>query len=407
MSSHSAAKLRRKSSHLQSGVLVSFAMHLLFLLLITFLFLSFALPQVWLGSKYAGRLGSLAVLVFCAAGFIFAGIIYQRSSYKWTGSKYVAIAFLAMSSLLLYVIYPLANARNEIGRGSDSDEAIQIATRRLLSGLPPYDAVTFLDNPITPLPGALILYAPAQALLGHTVWMAPILLGLTFFLLSKADKGSLGPLIVVLGVSPLFWHSWVTGGDYIILGLLAFALAAFIVSTPRTSVIIVPTVLLGIASTSRPTMLLVITAVVLLEFAFGRTRRALLILTVTLSVAAIVVIPVYLWDPITFSPFHVTTKAGGTWSGVAAVVLSLVWQLCIFVIFLRYPGESRWPARNLALILGPAGLLMAIPPTLFFGDSIMLYYASFTTMLCPLAIPLALRLNRKAVRRLDSEHLGC
>lgn len=363
--------------------------------LITFLFFSFALPQIWIGSKYGGQVGILAVLFVCASGFALISATYRYATWRWANPYLVAPVFLALATLSLLLIHPLANARNDQGEGSDSDEAIRIATERLLSGLPPYAEATYLGNPITPLPGALLLYVPSQILMGSTLLMAPVLLGVTLMLLAKVDKKSLNPLVIALGVSPLFWQSWVTGGDYIVIGLLAFALGAYILSTQGLARLVVPSIFLGLTCASRPTMLLVTSAILLIGIAVARSCRALLAISISLITALIIVLPVYFWDPATFTPFHVVSKAGGTSTGVAAIVLSLAWQLIVFLALLRRRSSFRFATRNLALLLGPAGFLMAIPPALAISSTFMLYYASFTSMLCPLAIPVALHFIKK------------
>jgi hypothetical protein len=70
-------------------------------------------------------------------------------------------------------IYPKANIHTPM-RGSDRDDALLDATSALLRGEFPYSRPTYLGNPITPLPGALLLAVPfvlaGNAALANALW---------------------------------------------------------------------------------------------------------------------------------------------------------------------------------------------------------------------------------------------
>lgn len=56
-----------------------------------------------------------------------------------------------------------ARQHPRIGRGSDRDDALDVAVRRLAHLHNPYAARTNLGNPVSPLPGSLALAAPFVA----------------------------------------------------------------------------------------------------------------------------------------------------------------------------------------------------------------------------------------------------
>ena len=362
-------------------------------LIIVLLLASFLVPQLWLGEEYGARLGMIAVLISCVLGFVLSAATLRNSILRSMRPWLVATAFILLATVTLSVVYPIANARNTMGGGSDSDEAIQIAVQRLLSGLPPYAEATYLGNPITPMPGTLIMYSPAQLAFGSVVWMAPVLLGFTFLLLGKADGKSLKAIVVALLLSPLFWHNFVTGADYILTAILAFAASAYLIVSMSHPGRLLVAVVLGLACASRPTMLLFPFALLLLEGARGRSRRAVFTATIVGLTVVLVTLPVYLWEPESFTPFHFFWKTGGAGSGVIAVILALVWQLLIFALIRVRKLSPPLAVSGLALLLAPAGLLLVIPPALSYSP-FMLYYASFTSMLSPLAVPAALALCR-------------
>jgi hypothetical protein len=315
------------------------------------------------------------------------------------------------------VAYPLANSQNALGGGGDADEAIQIATSRLLAGLSPYAETTYLNNPITPLPGTLVLYAPAEVVLGATVWMSPILLAIAFLLLARASSIAMSALVFALALSPMFWQAWVTGSDYVILGLLAFAVGASLVASNRRASVLALSAFLGLVCASRPTMLLFVSGVFVIEASRGKWQRALTIATIAVLVGSVFTGTIYARDPETFTPFHVTSKSGGIIAGIAAVVLALGWQALVFFVLRQSRSAaggsrfSRWsvslePTGRLALVLGPAGFLMALPPAMSFGQWYHLFYASFTTMVAPLAVltPFELRRNESRLQSRGAHH---
>lgn len=359
------------------------------------LIVSFIAPQIWLGMKYGGALGVIAViglgLVAYALAIWFSRGRRARSALAWICTS----AFVAISTLALWVTYPIANSNNAVGNGGDADEAIQIATARLLAGLPPYAETTYLNNPITPFPGALILYAPGEIFFGATVWMSPLILAIACFLVSRSNPRAAIVLVISLVFSPMYWQSWVTGGDYVLLGLLAFAIGATVVRTQSSRWLMVGSVGLGVACASRPTMLLFVSGVFVVEYARGNMRRALIVGITAVVTGVVLTAVVYVWDPNSFTPFHVTSKSGGVVPGVTAVVLALAWQAGVFLVLRGCSTASGgrttagWRASlgstgQLALTMGPAGFLLALPPAISFGQWYHLHYASFTSMVSPL-----------------------
>lgn len=243
--------------------------------------------------------------------------------------------------------------------------------------------------------------------------MSPILLGIAFLLLARANSIAMSALVFALALSPMFWQAWVTGSDYVILGLLAFAVGASLVASNSRASVLALSVLLGVVCASRPTVLLFVSGVLVIEASRGRWRRVLAIATIAVLVGCVLTGIIYAHDPETFTPFHVTSKSGGIVAGTAAVVLALAWQALVFFVFRQTQSAaggsrfSRWsaslePTGRLALVMGPAGFLMALPPAISFGQWCNLFYASFTTMVAPLAVH-----TPSGLRRHTSQHKTC
>jgi hypothetical protein len=127
----------------------------------------------------------------------------------------VLAAGLAICLAIAFIVgYPLANS-GVIGPGSDRDEHVQIGATALLHGRYPYSLTGPEGNPISQMPGALLLAAPF-VLLGkgayqNLFWLP--MFGAVVALLSRDLRPALLLLIIVLSLSPVVLREYVTGGD--------------------------------------------------------------------------------------------------------------------------------------------------------------------------------------------------
>ena len=112
-----------------------------------------------------------------------------------------------------------------------------MAGRALLDGRYPYDVRTYLDNPITPLPGALLLALPFAALglivLQNWVWPA-LFLATSGRLLGDRRRGLL-VLATLLVLAPLALNELVAGGDLLINSLYLWMGCAWLLLRLRES----------------------------------------------------------------------------------------------------------------------------------------------------------------------------
>lgn len=199
---------------------------------------------------------------------------------------------------------------------ADADDAIDAALAELLAGRYPYSIKTFLGNPISPLPGTLLLALPFY-LLGSSALQVPFWLGgLGLWLLREyRDAWSIAAIAgLVLGLSPNVTYQTLQGIDYLANGVtVCFACAMLLRSVAASSQRgrLAPwlwALALGITLASRLNFLLVLPtlAVALARIAGGSRATAL----VGASLAAFLAItaPFYVADPAGFSPLHTADK---------------------------------------------------------------------------------------------------
>jgi hypothetical protein len=249
----------------------------------------------------------------------------------------LALAALLYAALAIAfaLVYPVADA-GRFGGGSDRDDALGQAASALLDGRYPYYERTYLDNPVTPLPGAVLFSLPFAV---ADVVPMQSLLWLGAFCVALARRGNvLATLALVTLGSPAVTHDVLTGGDlvantlYVLAGVVAVAECRGRMRWPAY-------LFLGLALSSRPTFWLLLPplAVHLAKRSRGSVEA---IATVVLATSA-VTLPFYVYDPSSFTPFHVLGKLEGAralFPGGDYAVIGLA--LALVLVASRAVGEA-------------------------------------------------------------------
>src|SRR5260370_38096939 len=81
------------------------------------------------------------------------------------------------------MVYPKGKVQMG-GRGSGGDDGLNLGVNELLNGRHPYSVRTYLDNPISPLPGAILLAIPF-VLVGSSAYQNLFWLGVFCFVLFR------------------------------------------------------------------------------------------------------------------------------------------------------------------------------------------------------------------------------
>lgn len=281
----------------------------------------FCLPSSAVVQRFLGNVGLLLyVLVSILLVVLYRqywDILDQRlSGYLERYATMLAAVTFAVVLLAFAMAYPIADS-GVVGGGSDGDDALNIATVELLNGRYPYHPMTYLGNPISPMPGSLFLAVPF-VVLGNSAYQNLFWL-VAFFVGSKlywrASRRALLSVWLVLAVCPAVWHAVVVGSDYISNGIYVLLAMLWLIETAPHSQSsrwqpAVAASALGVALSSRANYLLLVP---LILFALARGagwRAAVLYIALTCVVFVVVTVPFYLYDPQGFSPLHTVDELG-------------------------------------------------------------------------------------------------
>jgi hypothetical protein len=332
-------------------------------------------PSVSIVDKY---FGTPAIVVLVSLALLVATYLTRRLAWlaarisPRTANYGAGLALIIVLAVTLFV-YPKANLHGPM-QGSDRDDALLDATAALLRGEFPYSRPTYLGNPITPLPGALILAVPfvlvRNVALANVFWCAALFLGLRSWL--GDPRPALLALVLAL-VSPEVMHEIATGGDMFANGVyvgLFVLLVAIAIPNERLHWFAKAgaAVLLGIGLSSRPTYVLLVPVL----FEYLRRRVGFRLSTGWLGVAMLatvgVTLPFYLASPSRFAPFHLATNlanSGGFIPHAELIIPALTLALALAFLFF---GRLETPRSLLAasgVVVGfPTYLLSLTYPTI-------------------------------------------
>jgi hypothetical protein len=280
------------------------------------LILSVVIPSTGVAWKYLGYPGVVVYLV-AASLLMLAGrrVLFPRLM-RWLAGRdlWPAAATLVLLCIFVAVLYPVANS-GVIGGGSDRDDMVNVAAGELLRGNYPYYGTTYLGNPISLLPGALILAVPFVLLgIGSTqnlFWLAVFFLTMRACLKERPRALLLVWLALVL--SPVVLNELATGSDLLANSLYVLVFLVWFVSVvPRSDRPgwhkLAPAILLGIGLSSRSNFIFLLPLAYAVTAREAGWRRALPWTGVVCLTLGVVTIPFFLYDPSHFTPLATQDK---------------------------------------------------------------------------------------------------
>lgn len=268
--------------------------------------------------KYLGVLGILAYLVFCILLVFSAGRfdlparldqLSKRSS--WIGAVTLFVFVIA----LVLLAYPVVNGGSYGAGGSDADDALIIGARELINGRYPFYPLTYLGNPIAPMPGSIFLAIPFVFLnvlpLQNIFWLAVLFVLALRELKSTAYAASLTFYLVFF--SPAVLLNLVTSIDRLSNTIYILAAMWMLIRwLPRSETpwgkAVLPSLLLGVGLSSRSNFFLLIPVFFSFLVQIAGWKRSLKYLSISAAAFLLVTVPFWIYDPAGFTPFHEQSK---------------------------------------------------------------------------------------------------
>ncbi|GAA4901652.1 hypothetical protein [Actinomycetospora succinea] len=255
-----------------------------------------------------------------------------------------------------------------LGVGSDRADALNVALSQLAQGHYPYTATTYLGNPITPLPGALLLAAPFWWITGNAAWQNLAWLLLLLPLLHGGRRLRAGPtvlwVLVAFGGLEVI-REFAVGDDLVTGAVPAVAAVALVLRAARRWSpwgLAGAAVVLGVATCTRPHMVLVVVIVVAAAGVVAGARQAAVVGAGALLVWAALVVPFLLGGTTRFSPLHTVAKVTGDRAITVGIVVIALGALALLLVALRVlrpssPEAVAWACAS--VLFAPSVLSLA------------------------------------------------
>ena len=307
------------------------------------------------------------------------------------------------------VLYPIS-LKHTLNVGSDREDALRVELNAVRHHQYPYDTFTFLHNPPTPLPGAMLLAAPFFAI-GHSAWQNFLWYAL-FFLFTirffRYRATALFFLAVFLLFAPANLSDFTSGGDYLTnFFYLTIAIALFTRSLARSLYFSIPAALFfGVTLSSRGIYALVL--IPLLAFTLQRTTRSrtAVLFVAALIAATVVTLPVFTPHPFT----HLLQQLDHSSAGKLRLIPEAFhpqWTLPLLAAIISCSAFwVRMDLPRLFLIFSAASFVMLAPFVATFAlHSEKLWFVSAYLSVCTLSYCLwALSLDERMVPAIPASH---
>jgi hypothetical protein len=349
-------------------------------------------PSLAIVQKYLGTPASYAYFGIGSAVMITVGVrgLTLRSMLTSIDEHWIPWATAALIAGLVaafLVLYPISNSGAASwlspagigGGGSDRDESLNLGVRALVAGRYPYYAKTQLENPVTQMPGSLVLAVPF-GLLGNAAWQNffwfAVFLRVARYVFADG-RLTLGFVTLILLSSPAVLHDFVTGGDLAANAnsvLLATLLMLELVPDPSISgwKKIAAAVFAGIAFSSRLNYLLLLPLLLGALLRRGSRREAVKSVCVLVLTFTLVTLPFYLYDPNAFAPLQLHDKFSQFGEvqngGILFPALSFLFSLTL---------ASRAGNQTVRGFLIQSGLVLTLPVVFLVGLSTLRDWSNF------------------------------
>lgn len=371
--------------------------------LIFFLWLCTSAGQI---TKY---LHARAPLLFLAGAVCIAIVLFITRAIENRTTQISAwwlVLFWVLAAIAYFVVYPITQ-RHIFGPGSDSENAMLTAATELLHGHFPYYKRTFLNTPITPMPGSLLLSLPFL-FLGRVSYQALFWLAIFVLFCARFFEFRITALafllVTILGSAGIL-NELVAGVDYTFNALYIAIAIWWIVRAHQSGSAWqcwLAAVFLGIALSSR-VIYVVIPPIV---FAWLTQRHGLSAAIRTVAVSVVVALgltlPFYLHDPAHFTPLNVNGKLAFLSPSLQRIAQTVCPALAMLIACTAFFQRLTLP--RLFLLAGLATGAILFPATILF-----LFYDRFllpSQLLLEYVTPTAIYVSLWAFSRFEALNLS-
>lgn len=323
-------------------------------------------PAVTAVDTSATRLASAGIVCVVGAVIATAITILRGRASGWITGIGVTVAIVAVPCYLALVDLGVLG-----GLGGDRGQALDIALMRLTDGVPPYDALTYDGGRITPMPPGLLMAAPAHFLTGSSGYMTVYLVPIALWLLWR-----LGPHVAAAGAiaivaAPAFWADALSDGDLVTTTILGIAVAANALRVNSNAAALAWGLALGVACGSRVTSLLIAV------LAIAMVARRSMPLGARMGIGAllptiVLTVPIWAWDPASFSPLHTTSFARGPLGLVLSVAVAVT---AVAAAYATAMAGQAW--RPLLWLSGLSAIALTAVPLIVSPSSLTLFTTGY------------------------------
>ena len=319
--------------------------------------LAIAFSSSGLVQKHFGLLGLLGYvigLILCMVLFL----RFQEKIFHLVSGKAVLLGglFLTILICLFAILYPIENGQG-LGKSSDRDQGLNIASGLLMKGDYPYYPKDDFAGPLSVLPGSIIFATPFVAM-GNSAyqnifWLAILMLFCAWHLRDPLLGIVLTAACVFLSPSAL--HEFISGGDLLTNGIFVavlsmWALGGWMVKSPRPWALAGSTILLGCALASRPNFLFLLPVFCTLIWSRRGFPRAAIAGALVFGVTCLATLPFYFANPEGFTPLIARAKISIVeipWASQAVIALTLFTSLSAAFTALIRPSAK--PLQSFAI----------------------------------------------------------
>jgi hypothetical protein len=312
-----------------------------------FLVLTLTIPSLCDVQKFLGNKGLIFYLLIVPAAvfFLWKFLPFFITRISERQAFILMLMFWASVAGIFFLIHPIANV-HIIGKGSDSNEGLNLAIRELLHMRYPYKVRAFLGNPISELPGEILLSIPF-AIMGNSAYQN-IFWIFIFSIFLRSYFGSwrlVLPLMLMIFIfSPTVDQQLVTGGPMLaneIFIMLSMYLFVTQMSDARHSELskIGSALFLGIAMSSRLNFVLLAPPLISCLMQNSDRRKTVKYILFSGTVWLLVTMPFYFYAPESFTPFH-TQASHASFNGLpfSVILLPLAGAILSIALAMRRMG---------------------------------------------------------------------